>query len=58
MYPCVFLRKSAIVLVHVDESIIVSKDAQVIEDLVESIKNGPANFILSDGGYIEQYLGV
>ena len=53
-----FLRKGAIVLVYVDDCIIVSKDSQTIEDLVISLKNGPENFLLTDEGNIENYLGV
>ena len=56
--PCLFLRKDAIVLVFVDDCIILSKDSQTIEDLVISLKTGPANFLLTDEGDIENYLGV
>ena len=36
---CVFLRKYAIALVYVHDCIICSKDSQIIEDLVASLKN-------------------
>ena len=56
--PCVFLRKYAIVLVYVNDCIIVYKDSKTIEYLVISLKIGPENFLLTDGGDIEHYLGV
>ena len=43
---------------YVDNCVIVSKDYQTIEDLVMSLKNGPDKFLLTDEGYIENYLGV
>ena len=56
--PCVFLRDDAIFLVYVDNYIVVSEDSHTIEDLVISLKTGPKNFLLTDGGDIEKYLGV
>ena len=56
--PCVFLRKDAIVLVYVENCIIVSKDSQTTEDLVIPLKTGPRNFLLTDEGETENYLGV
>ena len=53
-----FLVKDAIVFVYVDNCIIVSKDYQTIENLVIYLKNGPDNFLLTDEGDIEHYLGV
>ena len=43
---------------HDDDCIIVSKNYQFIDDLLESLKNGPENFILTDEVYIENYIGV
>ena len=43
---------------YVDNCIIVSKDSQTIEDLVIPLKAGPANFLLTNEGDIENYLGV
>ena len=50
--------KYKIILVYVDNCIIVSKDSQTIEELVISLKTGPDNFLLTDEGGIEHYLGV
>ena len=53
-----FFRKYAIFLVYVDDCIIVSKDSEIIEDLVISLKTGPENFLLIDEGDIEHYLSA
>ena len=53
-----FLIKYAIVLVYVHDFIIFSKDNQTVEDLVISLKTVPENFLLTDKGDIENYLGV
>ena len=53
---CVFLRNDAVILVYVDDMIALSKDKQVLEDLVKSLKN--KNFILTDEGSLDKYLGV
>ena len=58
VYPCAFLRKYAIFLVYVDDCIIFSKGLQTIEDLVICLKIGSENFLLTDEGDIEHYLGV
>ena len=56
--PCVFLSKDAIVLTYVDDCLILAKNDKVIQDLVESLKNGEENFDFTDDGDIKNYLGV
>ena len=53
---CVFLREDAVVLVYVDDMIALSKDKSVLEDLVKNLKS--KNFILTDEGSLDKYLGV
>ena len=53
---CVFLRDDAVIVVYVDDMIALSKDKQFLEDLVKSLKN--KNFILTDEGSLDKYLGV
>ena len=42
--PCVFYRHDSIILTYVDDCIIVAKDLKTIDDLVNSLKNGPENY--------------
>ena len=53
---CVFLREDAVVLVYVDDMIALSKDKSVLEVLVKNLKS--KNFILTDEGSLDKYLGV
>ena len=56
--PCVYYKDNCIVLVYVDDCIIFSKDKSVIDDLIHSLMNGPENYVLTDEGEIDKYLGV
>ena len=56
--PCLYLRKDMIILTYVDDCIIVGKSTKAIDNLVESLKNGPENFILTDEGDIDKFLGI
>ena len=58
MDPCVYYKDNCIVLVYVDDCIIFSKDKSVIDDLIHSLMNGPENYVLTDEGEINKYLGV
>ena len=53
-----FFEKICNFLVYVDNCIVFSKDSHTIEDLVISLKTGPENFLQTDEGDIENYLGV
>ena len=45
-------------MVYVDDCIIYSKDKSVIDGLIWSLRHGPENYILTDEGEIDKYLGV
>ena len=56
--PCVYITKDLIVLVYVDDCILISKNESVITDFVQSLHNGPENFVFTEEGSLESYLGV
>ncbi len=56
---CVFYGKDAIVLVYVDDMIIFSrKGTRAGELLVEALGEGHENFVFTDDGDLDKYLGV
>ena len=56
--PCIYLGDGMIVLTYVDDCIIIGKDMQRIDKFIESMMNGPENFILTDEGDIDKFLGI
>ena len=46
--PCVFYRKDSVILTCVYYSVIVSHKQDTITSLIESLKNGLENYILTD----------
>ena len=56
--PSVFYRKYSGILTYVDDCVIVSHKQETIKELIESLKNGPENYVLKDEGDIPTYLGV
>ena len=56
--PCVYLKPGMIVLSYVDDCIIIGKDMKEIDSFVKSMQNGPENFILTDEGDIDKFLGI
>ena len=56
--PCVFLRDNLIVLCYVDDCILLSPKKEIIDEFLVSLKHGPEQFIFTDEGDIERYLGV
>jgi hypothetical protein len=55
---CVFFRHDAVILTYVDDCFIIAKKQSVIDQLFESLDNGPEKFNLTNEGQMEQYLGV
>lgn len=53
-----YMKKGMIVLVYVSDCIIVGDDMTKIDNLIESMQNGPENFILTDEGNINKFLGI
>ena len=55
---CVFISKEMIILVYVDDCIIISKEALVIQKFISSLKSGIGDFIFTEEGNMNSYLGV
>ena len=56
--PCLYLREGIIVLTYVDDCIIVGNSMKEIDFFVNSMQNGSENFILTDEGNIDKFLGI
>lgn len=56
--PCLYFKSGMIVLTYVDDCIIVGDDMKEIDKFVKSMQNGPENFILTDEGDIDKFLGI
>jgi len=56
--PCLYLKKGMIVLTYVDDCIIVGNDMKDIDAFIYSMQHGPENFILTDEGDIDKFLGI
>jgi hypothetical protein len=55
---CLYMKEGMMLLVYVDDCIIVGLDMTKIEKFVVSMQNGPENFILTDEGNIDKFLGL
>ena len=56
--PCVFISKDMIILVYVDDCILISKEALVIQKFISSLKAGTEYFVFTEEGTMNLYLGV
>ena len=56
--PCVFLRPDAIIVCYVDDCIAFCKSPEIGDEIVKSLKEGKENFVLTDEGSLERYLGM
>ena len=56
--PCLYYKKGMIVLTYVDDCIIVGNKMREIDNFVKSMQNGKENFILTDEGDIDKFLGI
>ena len=54
----VYITKDLIVLVYVDDCILISKEQSAITAFVQSLHNGPENFVFTKEGTLESYLEV
>ena len=54
---CIY-RKDSVILTYIDDCVIVSHKQETITSLIESLNNGPENYVLTDEGDISNYLGV
>jgi hypothetical protein len=55
---CLYYKKGMIVLTYVDDCIIIGDKMKEIDEFVKSMQNGPENFILTDEGDIDKFLGI
>jgi hypothetical protein len=55
---CLYMKDGMIVLVYVDDCIIVGDNMSKIDEFVQSMQNGPENFVLMDEGNIDKFLGI
>ncbi len=56
--PCIYLKEGMMILTYVDDCIIIGNCMKEIDEFVTSMKNGPENFILTDEGDIDKFLGI
>ena len=56
--PCLYIGNGMIVLTYVDDCIIVGPSMKNIDAFVKSMKEGSENFILTDEGDIDKFLGI
>ena len=56
--PWLFYRKYSVILTYVDDCVIVPHKQETIISLIESLKNGPENYVLKDEEDISNDLGV
>ena len=56
--PCFYLKEGMVVLTYVDDCIIASRSMRSIDAFVNSMKNGPEKFILTDEGDVNKFLGI
>jgi hypothetical protein len=52
------MKDGMVILVYVDDCIIVGKDMGEIDGFVKSMQQGSENFVLTDEGSIDKFLGI
>jgi hypothetical protein len=55
---CLYMKDGMGILVYVDDCIIVGKDMGEIDEFVRSMQQGSENFVLTDEGSIDKFLGI
>jgi hypothetical protein len=56
--PCIYFKKGMIIITHVDDYIIVGNLMKDINTFVKSMKDGPAEYVVTDDGDINKFLGI
>jgi hypothetical protein len=56
--PCLYLKHNMVLLTYVDDCIIISPSMASIDCLIASMHTGPENFILTDEGNVNRFLGI
>ena len=52
------MKDGMVILIYVDDCIIVGKDMSEIDAFVRSMQQGSKNFVLTDEGSIDKFLGI
>ena len=58
IYPCLYLVNGIILLTYVGDCIIVVNNMKDIDSFIDSFKNGPEKFVLTDKVYIENFISI
>jgi hypothetical protein len=56
--PCLYMKKDMIVLTYVNDCIIIGTSMKSIDAFICSMQHGKENFILTDEGNINKFLGI
>jgi hypothetical protein len=56
--PCLYMKKDMIVLTYVDDCIIIGTSMESIDAFIRSMQHGKVNFILTDEGDVNKFLGI
>ena len=56
--PCLYIKDGMLLLTYVDDCIIASPSMDRIDHFVHSMKTGPENFVLTDEGDVDKFLGI
>ena len=56
--PCLYIGNGMIILTYVDDCIMAGPSMKNINAFVRSMKNGDENFVLTDEGDINKFLGI
>ena len=55
---CVFYSEGAVILTYVDDCIIFGDTDKRVDDMFQSLWEGPEKFDFTDDGDVDKYLGV
>ena len=55
---CTYLKEGMILLAYVDDCIVASPSMDKINEFVQSMKDGPENFVLTDEGEVDKFRGI
>ena len=56
--PCLYLRDGMIILTYVDDCSIIGEQMSDINAFINSMHEGKENFILTDEGDVNKFLGI
>ena len=56
--PCLYMKKGLLVLTYVDDCIIIGRSMDEIDSFIYSMSHGKENFVLTDKGTIDKFLGI